>query len=90
MEIKIAGKYTIERKLGEGAFGRVYLGKDSETGEVVAMKLVRWSVMGIGGNTDKGESFAVRGKGDAGAFKRWYGKGKGRYQRSSQGVLARG
>jgi serine/threonine protein kinase len=40
MEVKIAGKYTIERKLGEGANGRIYLGKDTETGELVAMKLV--------------------------------------------------
>ncbi|KAK5189052.1 hypothetical protein LTR96_010935 [Exophiala xenobiotica] len=42
--IAIGGKYHLERKLGSGSFGNVYLGRDAETGNEVAMKLEHHSV----------------------------------------------
>ena len=39
MDIKIAGKFKISRKLGHGSFGDIYLGQNVRTGEQVAVKL---------------------------------------------------
>jgi len=39
MEIKIAKRYKLGRKIGSGSFGDIYLGKDIPTGEDVAIKL---------------------------------------------------
>ncbi|KAK4980808.1 hypothetical protein LTR28_000791 [Elasticomyces elasticus] len=36
---RIDSKYSLVRKLGEGGFGAVYLGRDFDTGEEVALKL---------------------------------------------------
>ena len=33
-------KYTVMDMIGEGSFGRVFRGKDKQTGEVVALKLI--------------------------------------------------
>ena len=38
---EIAGRYTIERELGRGATAFVYLARDRETGEHVALKVLR-------------------------------------------------
>jgi len=40
MEIKVAGKFAIKKKIGSGAFGEIYIGYNIETGEEVAVKLV--------------------------------------------------
>ncbi|HEX6573854.1 MAG TPA: serine/threonine-protein kinase [Gemmatimonadaceae bacterium] len=37
----IAGRYTIEREIGRGGMATVYLGSDGETGDRVAIKLLR-------------------------------------------------
>eukprot|EP01133_Synstelium_polycarpum_P015914 gene15914-18918_t len=39
MELKIAGKYRIGRKIGGGSFGEIYLGTNIVTNEEVAIKL---------------------------------------------------
>jgi serine/threonine protein kinase len=39
MELRIARKYRIGHKIGEGAFGIVYHGTDISTGQDVAIKL---------------------------------------------------
>eukprot|EP01023_Acetabularia_acetabulum_P026311 TRINITY_DN25029_c0_g1_i2.p1 TRINITY_DN25029_c0_g1~~TRINITY_DN25029_c0_g1_i2.p1 ORF type:complete len:347 (+),score=33.06 TRINITY_DN25029_c0_g1_i2:49-1089(+) len=39
MDIRIAGKYRLGRKLGAGSFGEIYLGTNIQTGEEVAIKL---------------------------------------------------
>lgn len=41
MEIKVAGKYKLIKKLGHGAFGDIFKGVNCKTGEVVAIKMVR-------------------------------------------------
>ncbi|OAG37813.1 hypothetical protein AYO21_07919 [Fonsecaea monophora] len=38
------GRYHLVRKIGSGSFGHVYLGRDAETGNEVAMKLEHHSV----------------------------------------------
>ncbi|KIW24846.1 uncharacterized protein PV07_10534 [Cladophialophora immunda] len=40
----IGGRYHLVRKLGSGSFGNVYLGRDAETGNEVAMKLEHHSI----------------------------------------------
>ncbi|KAK5203065.1 hypothetical protein LTR41_011187 [Exophiala xenobiotica] len=42
--IAIGGRYHLVRKLGCGSFGSVYLGRDTETGNEVAMKFEHHSV----------------------------------------------
>lgn len=41
VEIRVAGKYKLTKKIGHGAFGDIYLGVNIKTGEDVAIKLVR-------------------------------------------------
>jgi serine/threonine protein kinase len=38
-KLKLGGKYKIGKKLGAGAFGEVYIAKDTSTGEEVAVKI---------------------------------------------------
>jgi len=38
-KLKLGGKYTIGKKLGAGAFGEVFIAKDNNTGEEVAVKV---------------------------------------------------
>ena len=45
MEIRVGGKYSLSKKLGEGAFGEVFLGTNIKTGENVAIKLVSLQVI---------------------------------------------
>lgn len=40
LDILIAGKYRLGRKLGGGSFGEIYLGTNLQTGEEVGIKLV--------------------------------------------------
>ena len=39
MEIRIAGKYRISKRLGKGSFGDLYSGTNLKTNEEVAIKL---------------------------------------------------
>ena len=39
MDVTIGNKYKLGRRIGEGSFGKVYLAKDSETNQEVAIKL---------------------------------------------------
>eukprot|EP00164_Ancoracysta_twista_P000736 GFYU01000966.1.p1 GENE.GFYU01000966.1~~GFYU01000966.1.p1 ORF type:complete len:336 (-),score=67.77 GFYU01000966.1:587-1594(-) len=39
MEPRIAGKYRLEKKIGNGSFGDIYLGVNIQTGEEVAVKI---------------------------------------------------
>lgn len=43
-DISIGGRYHLVRKLGSGSFGDVYIGRDAETGNEVALKLEHYSV----------------------------------------------
>ena len=40
-EKRIAERYTVERELGEGGMGAVYLGTDTQTREKVAIKIMK-------------------------------------------------
>jgi len=40
-EIIVGGKYKLTKRLGEGAFGKLYVGVNTKTGEEVAIKLER-------------------------------------------------
>ncbi|KAJ9493288.1 hypothetical protein H2202_011251 [Exophiala xenobiotica] len=42
--ITIGGRYHLQRKLGSGSFGKVYLGRDADSGNEVAIKLEHYSV----------------------------------------------
>lgn len=39
IDLKLGGKYKMGKKLGEGAFGQVFVAKDNTTGEEVAVKV---------------------------------------------------
>ena len=39
MEIKLGQRFVLKRRIGSGSFGDIYMGKDLETGEDVAVKL---------------------------------------------------
>ena len=39
INIKVAGKYVLVKKIGEGAFGEIYIAKSIEKNERVAVKL---------------------------------------------------
>ncbi|GFY82778.1 dual specificity kinase 1 [Actinidia rufa] len=41
MDHVIGGKFKLGRKIGSGSFGELYLGVNVQTGEEVAVKLVR-------------------------------------------------
>jgi serine/threonine protein kinase len=45
LDILIAGKYRLGRKLGGGSFGEIFLGTNLQTGEEVGIKLVRTVVL---------------------------------------------
>lgn len=39
MELRVGGKYRLDRKIGNGAFGEIYLGANTQTNSEVAIKL---------------------------------------------------
>ncbi|MCJ1346041.1 serine/threonine protein kinase [Peltigera leucophlebia] len=39
LDLRVGGKYRLDRKIGSGSFGVVYLGLDDDTGDEVAIKL---------------------------------------------------
>ncbi|CAM9776362.1 unnamed protein product, partial [Sphacelaria rigidula] len=39
MELRVGDKFTLGKKIGSGAFGDIYLGTDTTTGQEVAVKL---------------------------------------------------
>ena len=39
MDIRVANKYRIGRRIGGGSFGEIYQGTNVQTGETVAIKL---------------------------------------------------
>ena len=39
MEVKVGGKYRLDRKIGSGSFGEIYVGTNLNTGEQIAIKL---------------------------------------------------
>lgn len=39
MDLRVAGKYKVIKKIGSGSFGEIFLGQNILTGETVAMKL---------------------------------------------------
>ena len=39
MELRVGGKYRLDRKIGSGSFGDIYIGTSIETGEEIGIKL---------------------------------------------------
>ena len=39
MDLRVGGKYNLTKRLGEGAFGKIYAGFNIKTNEEVAIKL---------------------------------------------------
>ncbi|EHY52744.1 Casein kinase I isoform delta [Exophiala dermatitidis] len=44
LEIRLGGRYQICQRIGSGSFGKVYMGRDVPTGDVVAIKLEHCSI----------------------------------------------
>lgn len=44
LDLRIAGKYQLQRRIGDGSFGAVYIGINLDTGEEVAIKLEHVSI----------------------------------------------
>jgi casein kinase 1 len=42
MEIRVGGKYRIDKRLGSGSFGELFSGYNIKTNEELAIKLERW------------------------------------------------
>jgi serine/threonine protein kinase len=42
LEMRVANKYRLGKKLGQGSFGDIYIGVNITTSEEVAIKLVRY------------------------------------------------
>jgi len=40
-KVKVIKNYKLERKIGEGTFGKVFEGVDMNTGKVVCVKLMK-------------------------------------------------
>src|SRR5688572_21505885 len=59
------GRYPVERLLGRGAMGSVFLAKDQELGRDVAIKTVR-----LPSHADEAENFLVRFRNEARAVGR--------------------
>ena len=47
MTYVIGGKYTINEKIGEGAFGKIFLGENKNTGKQVAVKIERGDIKSL-------------------------------------------
>merc|ERR1719427_217086 len=39
MDLRIGGKFRLGKKIGSGSFGEIYIGKNAQTGEDVAIKM---------------------------------------------------
>ena len=39
MDLRVGGKYQLSKKCGSGAFGEIYSGQNTKTGDKVAIKL---------------------------------------------------
>ena len=50
MELRVGGKYKLSKKLGNGAFGDIYLGINIKTHEEVAIKMVSQLSLILTGN----------------------------------------
>jgi len=44
MELRVANKYKITKRIGHGAFGEIFAGVNVKTNEEVAIKLVSRSI----------------------------------------------
>ena len=54
------GRYEIERFLGQGGMGRLYLAKDPMLGRPLAIKLIRGSPVWLGGGPNRRRPMLVR------------------------------